>query len=955
MTSRVLDKAPTNQDALLLLADLAHTETNLNFVRQRIEKLQSAGPDVAAFHVALGWINLRLKETNEAQADIQKALKLDPKDAAAYFAMGTIEALRRDQPAASNDLKTAAELSPLRSNVRLKYADFLFETKNVAEAEHILEDQARQAPDYIPAWINLMRVFRAAGDYDGCAEVITKVLARDSVNYDALMESANLSMSKHDGTNAVSIYRVVDSAHKNRPEVKYRLAMAYLLNGERANAVSSLNDALNLDHNYAPATLLLAELDLRNGNAAAAVNLLMPLVKKAPEDAKGHILLATAYLAQRQPEEALGVYRQMAKEFPKSPEVLRLIGAVYEQEANAVEARAAFEKSLNLSPDYLPTLEMITALDMTAKHYDEAEKRIAAVIDRNPRLAAPWLLRGKLYAAAGQTNQAESAMSKAIELDPDLPSAYLSLATLYLNSHQDKQALDRLNALLSKTNNTTAMLEIGEIHQQANQFDEARDAYEKLIAIDPNSGLALNNLAYLYSEHYGDLGKATQLAERAKKARPEDPFVADTLAWILYKQGQYQRALGLMQESLEKKPNNPEVQMHLGMTYYMMEEEDLARVHLQQALSADADYPGKNEARQCLALLAIDPAKATPADIEVLEKRLRDNPRDPVPLNRLAAVDERHGEVDKAVEAYQKLIAQNPQDWKAMIKLGRLYSGSLHETRKALDLAKTAHDLAPNDAHATAMLGELVYASGDYPWALSLLGESAPKLADQPEVQYDLALACYAAGRLDQADAAMEDAVKAGAALPNLGQAKQFQAFRAAATNPAAGTISAAQAQAVLEKDPHYLPALALSALLSERQGDTAQATKTYEQILAEYPQFGPAMRQLALIYSQHSGDETKAYELGGKARSYFPDDLDLARTLGILAYKKGAYQRSVQLLRDSAPKFPNDGELLYYLGMDYYQLKQRNNSKESLQHAVDLNVPSPLASEAKRVLGELK
>jgi hypothetical protein len=40
---------------------------------------------------------------------------------------------------------------------------------------------------------------------------------------------------------------------------------------------------------------------------------------------------------------------------------------------------------------------------------------------------------------------------------------------------------------------------------------------------------------------------------------------------------------------------------------------------------------------------------------------------------------------------------------------------------------------------------------------------------------------------------------------------------------------------------------------------------------------------------------------------------------------------------------------------MDYYQLKQRNNSKESLQHAVDLNVPSPLASEAKRVLGELK
>jgi len=65
------------------------------------------------------------------------------------------------------------------------------------------------------------------------------------------------------------------------------------------------------------------------------------------------------------------------------------------------------------------------------------------------------------------------------------------------------------------------------------------------------------------------------------------------------------------------------------MTYYMMEEEDVARVHLQQALSTDAKYSGKDEARQCLELLAIDPATATPASIELLEKRLHDNPATP--------------------------------------------------------------------------------------------------------------------------------------------------------------------------------------------------------------------------------------------------------------------------------------------------------------------------------------
>lgn len=955
LASRVLQREPANEDALLLCVDLARSSTNLAIVRQQIEKAQSAGPDAAAYDAALAWIDLRLQKTNDVEAEIQRALKLDPKIVSAYLAMGALAVVRKDQQAASSDLKTAADLSPLRSTVRIKYADFEFTSGSTADAEHILEDMTRRAPDYIPAWINLMHLLFAERNYDQCADVIANILARDSFNYDALMQSGNLSLAKRDGTNAVAAFRRMDSVHKNFAAVKYRLALAYLMNGDRASAVTSLTEALTLDQNDVAATLLLAELDVRGGNSTAAVNLLLPLVKKGPQDAKVHLLLATAYLAERQPDDALGIYHQMATVFPKNPEVPRLMGVVYEQQGDAAKARDAFEQSLALSPDYLPTLERITGLDMIAKRYADAETRLASVITRNPKLAVPLLLQGKVYQAAGQTNEAESAMSKAIELDPDLPGAYLSLARLYLDTHQDQQALSRLNALVSKTNDTTAMLEIGEIHQQAQQLDEARDAYEKLIAFQPDSAPALNNLAYLYSEHYGNLEKGAQMAERARKSRPDDPYVADTLGWILYKQGQYPRALGLIQESLEKEPNNLEVQMHLGMTYYMMEEEDLARVHLQQALSTDADFAGRDEARQCLALLAIDPATATPATIEVLEKRLHDNPGDPVPLNRLAAIDELHGEVDKAADAYQKLIAQNPQDWKAMIKLGRLYSGSLHQTRKALDLAKAAHEIAPNDPRAAEMLGQLVYASGDYPWALSLLQDSAPKLPNQPSAQYDLALAYYAVGRLTEADAAMEDAVSAGASLPNLDQATQFLAFRAAATNTAGTAISSAQVQAVLDKDPHYLPALALSGLLSERQGDYPQATKTYEQILADYPQFAPAMRQLAFIYTQHPGNEAKAYELGEKARAAFPNDLELARTLGILAYQKAEYRQSARLLRDSSLKFDTDGELFYYLGMDYYQLKERNESKKSLQRALALNVPSSMAGEAKRVLGELK
>jgi len=170
----------------------------------------------------------------------------------------------------------------------------------------------------------LMHLFFAERNYNDCAAITGKILGRDARNFEALMESGDLALAKRDAAGAVEIFKRVDAdlaaIHKSLPLVKYYTAVACLMNGETANAILSLNDAMALDHDYAPATILLAELDVRNGNPAAAIKLLAPLVKKTPQEAKAHLLLATAYLAQNQPDNALGIYRDMAKIFTKNPE-----------------------------------------------------------------------------------------------------------------------------------------------------------------------------------------------------------------------------------------------------------------------------------------------------------------------------------------------------------------------------------------------------------------------------------------------------------------------------------------------------------------------------------------------------------------------------------------------------------------------------------------------------------
>jgi hypothetical protein len=60
-------------------------------------------------------------------------------------------------------------------------------------------------------------------------------------------------------------------------------------------------------------------------------------------------------------------------------------------------------------------------------------------------------------------------------------------------------------------------------------------------------------------------------------------------------------------------------------------------------------------------------------------------------------------------------------------------------------------------------------------------------------------------------------------------------------------------------------------------------------------------------------------------------------------------------LLTEAEEKQSGDAELVYYLGMTQYQLKDKAESKASLQRALALNLSGVQADDAKKKLIELK
>jgi tetratricopeptide (TPR) repeat protein len=666
--------------------------------------------------------------------------------------------------------------------------------------------------------------------------------------------------------------------------------------------------------------------------------------------------LAAAYGALDRFDDAAVVLQEQAKLAPQDPQAQAALGLAFRQAKRNDEARQAFEKATQLAPDNLAVLNQLVELDLLDKHFDAARQRARRQFQKNPDVPIAHFLDGKILSAEGKWDSAEAELQKAIQLDPNFSMAYDLLVQAYLATNKLPQAVSQLQALLSKNpNNASALMTLGLVYEQMKDYPKEQNAYEKLLTIKPNFVPALNNLAYLYTERLNDLDKAYDLARKAHELQPQDAAASDTLGWVLYKRGDYQQALTILQQSAEKAADNSEIQFHLGMTAYMMGQTDLAKVALKKAASAAKDFPGRDESKRRVALLETTTGASPELPISQLEAMTKEQPNDVVSQMRLAEAYEKQGASDKAAVAYEKAFKINPKLPTIVIKLAELYAGPLQNREKALDYAKKARELAPSDARVAGILGKVAYQSGNFTWSYSLLQEAIRQRQNDPSLLHDLAWAAYSLGKVNEARDAMQKASTNNPDSSQAADAKNFLALTALDENPKELAAAETRVQNELKSNPEYVPALMAQAALDAQHGETKRATETYSGILRRWPEFAPAQKHLATLDAQDPSNITAAYDLATKARKTLSDDPDLAELLGRLSYEKKEYPRAIQLLQESARKKALDADSLFYLGMSQLQAKQKADAQGVLNQALVAGLQEPLASEAKRALADLQ
>ncbi len=154
----------------------------------------------------------------------------------------------------------------------------------------------------------------------------------------------------------------------------------------------------------------------------------------------------------------------------------------------------AFERVAALRPDYADAFTNMAVVEVSWEKYDDARTNLA----------------------------------KALTLLPGDPRALYYRALVERNAGQTKEAIADLEAMLAKyPRSRDGLRELGFSYYQQHQYPEARAAYERLQAIDPDDLAAHYQLAILY-RRTGDKQKAA--IESAKFADQKDDPTASTYA-----------------------------------------------------------------------------------------------------------------------------------------------------------------------------------------------------------------------------------------------------------------------------------------------------------------------------------------------------------------------------------------------------------------------------------------
>lgn len=423
----------------------------------------------------------------EAIALYEKAIKLSPKDPENHYLYGLhlSKFARRIEEIAQ--YQKALELKSDYTDVYSPYSYALVKVNRFREADSLSNLALSNNSNDVKAKSSKAITHAYFKKIPESRQLFKELLAINPQNREALYNLAILEENNNNFTESLIRYEKILEFEPNDLEANIRIGVVYFKLGLKTE---SKNHFEKLRRKFPKEILLLrtiAEIDMAQGNINSGKALYFEIltISKTPD---AYLNLADLYYQIGLTDSAKTILILGLEAFPENIDLLMEIGKHYGNAKNFDEAIPLFKRVEKINPKFIPAIFNLSLAYLKKGFTEEALNYINKAIALSPNDTTGYLYRVKseIILSKGDYIESKKILQKVIEINPRDEVAWFNIGVIHINKNEEEQARIHLEKALQLSPNYSECRKVFiRFLVGQKKFDEALEQCELLRHADP--------------------------------------------------------------------------------------------------------------------------------------------------------------------------------------------------------------------------------------------------------------------------------------------------------------------------------------------------------------------------------------------------------------------------------------------------------------------------------------
>ncbi len=233
-------------------------------------------------------------------------------------------------------------------------------------------------------------------------------------------------------------------------------------------------------------------------------------------------------------------------------------------------------------------------------YYEQALPYLQQVLRRTPNNARVLVLVGQIHLQANRMGDAENCFREALKVNEANPEAWSGLGDVYDSRKNLKDARESYDkALALKPDLLYTLLNAGQLADKLDEQKRAEDFYRRAFELNPQQAEAANGLGLALAKQ-GHAGDAKKYFEQAIALKRDYAGAINNLGVLYIQQGKTNDAVAAFEYGIGVAPQDETLYLNLGRIYAQQGKFERARQLMQQLLERKPDSVTAKRALQDL-------------------------------------------------------------------------------------------------------------------------------------------------------------------------------------------------------------------------------------------------------------------------------------------------------------------------------------------------------------------